>query len=344
MWRRGGSPPILWLVLILVLGASGRGAWGQADDALVAAATKEGTVNFYSALREFELAPQVKGFMERYPGIKVNLVRKSTGPMVQTVEAERMARRINADVIQPVDATPLYLWKQQGFLQSYRDESWNAFPESLKDPEGYMIATESIIYVIGYNTRLISKAEVPKSWREFLTLKWKGKTVTSHPSFSGGALVNFLAMVNALGWESMKTLADMQNLFVQGHSDVARMVVSGERPLALISHNNVWDAQKLGQPIDMIYQSEGCPVAGIFNVIPKDAPHPNAAKLFMRFLLTKPAQVVMAEGGSYPGLPDVDPPKGMPKLATLKTTAPDYAWLVKNQQDFITKFDSYFKR
>jgi hypothetical protein len=52
----------------------------------------------------------------------------------------------------------------------------------------------------------------------------------------------------------------------------------------------------------------------------------------------------MAEGGSYPALPDVDPPKGMPKLATLKTTAPDYAWLVKNQQEFIKKFDSYFKR
>ncbi len=344
MQRGAMSITILWLGLILVLGASGRSAWAQADDALVAAAKKEGTVNFYSALREFELTPQVKGFMERYPGVKVNLVRKSTGPMVQTVEAERMARRINADVIQPVDATSLYLWKQQGFLQPYRDESWKAFPEAFRDPDGYMIATESIIYVIGYNTRLISRDEVPKSWREFLNMKWKGKTVTSHPSFSGGALVNFLAMVNALGWESMKTLAEMQNLFVQGHSDVARMVVAGERPLSLISHNNVWDARKLGQPIDMIYQPEGCPTAGIFNGIPKDAPHPNAAKLFMRFLLSKPAQVVMAEGGSYPGLPDVDPPKGMPKLASLKTTAPDYAWLVKNQREFITQFDSHFKR
>ena len=342
--RRRETASILWLVLILLLAASGRSARAQADDPLLSAAKKDGTVNFYSALREFELTPQVKAFMERYPGIKVNLVRKSTGPMVQTVEAERLARRINADVLQPVDATPLYLWKQQGFLQSYRDESWNAFPESLKDPEGYMIATESIIYVIGYNTRLISKEEVPKSWREFLNMKWKGKTVSSHPSFSGGALVNFLAMVNALGWESMQTLADMQNLFVQGHSDVARMVVAGERPLSLISHNNVWDAHKLGQPIDMIYQPEGCPVAGIFNAIPKDAPHPNAAKLFMRFLLSKPAQVVMAEGGSYPGLPEVDPPKGMPRLATLKTTAPDYTWLIKNQQEFITKFDSFFKR
>ncbi len=338
------SATILWFALILALGASGRSAWAQADDALVAAARKEGTVNFYSALREFELTPQVRAFMERYPGVKVNLVRKSTGPMVQTVEAERMARRINADVIQPVDATPLYLWKQQGFLQPYRDESWNPFLEAFKDPDGYMIAGESIIYVIGYNTRLVSKDEVPNSWREFLTVKWKGKTVTSHPSFSGGALVNFLAMVNALGWESMKTLADMQNLFVQGHSDVARMVVSGERPLALISHNNVWDARKLGQSIDMVFQPEGVPVAGIFNAIPKEAPHPNAAKLFMRFLLSKPAQVVMAETGSYPGLPEVDPPKGMPKLATLKTTAPDYAWLVKNQRDFITRFDSYFKR
>lgn len=344
MRRRAVSANILWLVLLMVLGTSGRSAWAQAEDALLAAAKKEGIVNFYSALREFELAPQVKAFMGRYPGIKVNLVRKSTGPMVQTVEAERLAKRINADVIQPVDATPLYVWKQQGFLQPYRDETWDALPAASKDPDGYMVATESIIYLIGYNTRLVSQAEVPKSWREFLNLKWKGKTVTSHPSFSGGALVNFVAMVNTLGWESMKTLADMQNLFVQGHSDVARMVVSGERPLALISHNNVWDAKKLGQPIDMVFQPEGVPVAGIFNAIPKDAPHPNAAKLFMRYLLSRDAQSVMAEGGSYPGRSDVDPPKGMPALRTLKTTAPDYGWLVKNDKEFITKFDSSFKR
>jgi len=344
MWRRAVSANILWLVLLMILGTSGRSAWAQAEDALLAAAKKEGTVNFYSALREFELTPQVKAFMGRYPGIKVNLVRKSTGPLVQTVEAERLAKRINADVIQPVDATPLYLWKQQGFLQPYRDETWDALPAASKDPDGYMVATESIIYIIGYNTRIISQAEVPKSWREFLNMKWKGKTVTSHPSFSGGALVNFVAMVNTLGWESMQTLADMQNLFVQGHSDVARMVVSGERPLALISHNNVWDAKKLGQPIDMVFQPEGVPVAGIFNAIPKDAPHPNAAKLFMRYLLSKDAQTVMAEGGSYPGRSDVDPPKGMPALRTLKTTAPDYGWLVKNDKEFITKFDSSFKR
>lgn len=344
MWRRAVSAAVLWLVWPMVLGTAVRGAGAQAEDALLAAAKKEGAVNFYSALREFELTPQVKAFMARYPGIKVTLVRKSTGPLVQTVEAERLARRINADVIQPVDATPLHLWKQQGFLQPYRDESWEPLPAAYKDPDGYMVATESIIYLIGYNTRLIPHAEVPQSWRGFLNLKWKGKTVTSHPSFSGGALVNFVAMVNALGWESMKTLADMQNLFVQGHSDVARMVMSGERPLALISHNNVWDAKRLGQPIDMAFQSEGVPVAGIFNAIPKDAPHPNAARLFMRYLLSKDAQTVMAASGSYPGRSDVDPPKGMPALRTLKTTVPDYGWLLKHDREFITKFDSYFKR
>jgi len=333
----------LLVALVLLAGPVGN-VGGQAEDVLYAAAKREGTLNFYSALREFELEVLIKAFMGRYPGIKVNLVRKSTGPLVQTVEAERMARRINADVFQPVDATPLYVWKQQGFLQQYRDESWDALPAAFKDKDGYFVATESIVYIIAYNPRLIPKDQAPQSWREFFNLKWRGKTVTSHPSFSGGALINFLAIVNALGWESMQTLAAMQNLFVQGHSDVTRMVVSGERPLGLISHNNVWQAQQAGQPIEIVYQLEGVPVANIFVAIPKQAPHPNAARLFVRFLLNKGAQELMADEGSYPGRPDIKPPKGMPPLRTLKLIAPDYDWLVKHQEEFIAKFDGYFKR
>lgn len=331
------------VVALLIAFSAGMGS-AQTDDALYAAARREGAVNFYSALREFELDVTTKAFMGRYPGIKVNLVRKSTGPMVQTIEAERLARRINVDLTQPVDATPLYLWKQQGFLQPYRDESWDALPPAFQDKDGYFVATETIIYVIAYNTRLIPKDQAPKSWREFFTLKWKGKTVTSHPSFSGGALVNFLAITNMLGWETMQTLAQMDNLFVQGHSDATRMIVSGERPLGLISHNNVWQAQQSGRPIEMAYQVEGIPAANIFNGIPKDAPHPNAARLLIRFLLNKGAQELMAKEGSYAGRPDISPPKGMPMRRTLKILAPDYDWLVKNQEDYIKKFDAYFKR
>lgn len=206
-----------------------------------------------------------------------------------------------------------------------------------------MYAADTLLYVIGYNPNLIPADEVPRSWQEFVDPKWTGKTVTSHPAFSGGAAVNFSLIIQTHGWDWVQKLAAIDNLFVRGHAAVARMVITGERPLALISHHNLLQAKDEGQPIELVLPEEGIPAAHVFIAIPKDAPHPNAARLFLNFMLTEEASAASRQAFILPAHPGAGVP-GLPPVTEMDLMLPDYEWLLANEQEFIERFDDYFGR
>lgn len=123
---------LLVLAGLVIFGPAGE---AQTLDELYEAARREGQVNLYSAHREEELTLLARLFEEKYPGIRVSITRKSTGPLVETVEAERMTRRLRADVIQLIDATPFYQWKREGFLAQYEPPATAALRQSSSIPK-----------------------------------------------------------------------------------------------------------------------------------------------------------------------------------------------------------------
>ena len=175
--------------------------------------------------------------------------------------------------------------------------------------------------VIAYNTKTVSAAEAPKTWKDLLDPKWRGKMVTAHPGYSGVISTHVLALVHLYGWDYFKQLAQNKLMLVQSAVDPAGVVASGERPVAVERRATTTStrSRRRGTRSRSSIPKEGVPLVVSPTAIASFAPHPNAAKLFTDFTFTREIQQVMADSeGLYTGHPEVKYPADKPKLSDLK--------------------------
>jgi iron(III) transport system substrate-binding protein len=214
----------------------------------------------------------------------------------------------------------------------------------MKDPEGYWLAVKSNTSVIAFNTTKISKNEAPKTWKDLLDPKWKGLVSMSNPYYAGTTAVNVACILDIYGWDYYVKLAKNQPFIADSHGNLETMMISGERPLIAEQNNySVLPDINKGQPVDIAYPEEGVTLSPGPAGILKQAPHPNAAKLFMDYICSKEAQELIAAKFYYPGRVDV-PAIGQPSLGELKFLFPKITWLIENKQELVDKFDTIMGR
>src|SRR5262249_10102814 len=153
-----------------------------------------------------------------------------------------------------------------------------------------------------------------------------------------------LGLVNVFGWEYFRDLGKNKRHIVQPANDPAGVVASGERPVGVNGAEYFYyKTFKQGNPIKMIYPKEGVPLVVSPVAIAKDAPHSNAAKLFMEYIFTKEMQQLLADKeGLYTGHPDVTYPSDKPKLKELKLLPADADELEKRNAEIKKRFTEYF--
>jgi iron(III) transport system substrate-binding protein len=185
-------------------------------------------------------------------------------------------------------------------------------------PHGEWIGDRVQIFTAAYNTNLIKKADLPKSYEDLTNPKWKGKLGVEAADNDW-----FSAVVTDLGEEKglklFREIASKNGLSVRkGHTLLANLVVSGEVPLALTTYlYKVAQLKTDGAPIDWfalppeVARSQGTGMA-------RKAPHPHAAVLFMDWLLTD-AQEILAKRDFIPTNLKVKP---LPEGLTLKFVDP----------------------
>ena len=197
---------------------------------------------------------------------------------------------------------------------------------------------------IAFNTKAVPAAEAPKTWKDLLDPRWKGKMVTAHPGYSGVIATHVLALVNLLGWDYFKQLAQNQLMIVQSANDPSTVVAAGERAVAVDGGEySFYQQKKKGNPIDMVYPKEGVPLVVSPTAIASFASHPNAARLFTDFTFTRELQQFMADSeGLYTGHPEVKYPADKPKLSDLKLLPVDPAELLKRNEEIKKRFVELF--
>ena len=127
--------------------------------------------------------------------------------------------------------------------------------------DGYHYGLRSTLSVIAYNTKIVPAEEAPKTWKDLLDPKWRGKLVTAHPGYSGVISTHVLALVNLYGWDFFKQLAQNKLMLVQSANDPAQVVASGERPIAVDGSDYFfYQTKKKGNPIEIVYPKEGVPL------------------------------------------------------------------------------------
>jgi iron(III) transport system substrate-binding protein len=234
--------------------------------------------------------------------------------------------------------------KNKQLLAKHTPAGVEKFPAGFKDRDGYYYGLRATVNAIAYNTKVVTAADAPRTWKDLLDPRWKGKLVTAHPGYSGVIATHVLALVNLHGWDYFKQLAGNRVMIVQSAVDPAGVVASGERAVAVDGGDyTFYQAKKKGNPIEIVYPKEGVPLVVSPTAITAFAPHPAAARLFTDFTFSREVQQFLADSeGLYTGHPDVTYPADKPKLSELKLLTVDPEELEKRDDEIKKRFVEFF--
>jgi iron(III) transport system substrate-binding protein len=226
-------------------------------------------------------------FEKRYPSIRVKLNRSGSEKLLTRLLTEARARRVSADVIQTVEFS-MHILKQRGILARYISPSDSLYPRNFKD-EGFWTTVYYNPYVTAYNTRLVALEMLPKSYDDLLDPKWKGKLM-----MEGTKADWFAGMLQIMGQEHglnyMRQLARQEPMLREGHALLAQLVAAGEGFFDVnIPASSVDRVKEKSAPIDWIALGEA-PAIMVGTGLAAQAAHPNAAKLFIDFALSRDGQ------------------------------------------------------
>jgi iron(III) transport system substrate-binding protein len=314
--------------------------------ALVAAATKEGKVTFYTSIDLQVAEALAKAFQDKYPGISVQVERSGAERIYQRITQEYDSNIHNVDVVDSSDAANLVDYKRRGWLAAYVPGDLSKWPTNQKDPDGFFAANRATLSVIGYNTKLIQPGDAPKSYADLLDPKWKSKIVKAHPGYSGNIMTATYELINqpGLGWPYLQKLGQQDIMQVQSSTEPPKKLALGERPVMF--DGNEYNALMLiatGAPIAIVYPTEGTPLVSGAAGIMKDSTHPNASRLFLNYLFSTEGQQLLVSVGQLRAFsPGVKEPAGRVPLTTLKVFTADPVAQDKAVGDIKTKYAEYF--
>jgi iron(III) transport system substrate-binding protein len=317
----------------------------EANAELIEGAKKEGKLIWYTATDVQVSERAAKAFEQKYPGIKVQVERSGSERVFQRISQEYGSKIHNADVIETSDAVHFLLFKKQGWLQpAVPADVAKHWPKEVRDPDGQYAAYRSHLSVIAYNTKLVKAEDAPKSHKDLLDPKWRGRIVKAHPGYSGTVMTGTHALSEALGWDFFEKLGKQRVMQVQSSTEPPKKLAQGERPIMADGNEyNVFQLKEDGVPIEPVYATEGTPIAIGHAAILKNAPNPNAAKLFYQWMFSKEAQQLISEvGGLRSYHPEVKEKEGRTPLTKIKVLYSDPVKLEPQIEEIKKRYEQYF--
>jgi iron(III) transport system substrate-binding protein len=260
---------------------------------IVAAAKKDGTLTLYTTFAEKDQPALIKPFEAKY-GVKVNIWRAGTDKVLQRTLTESAARRYEVDVVH--FGTPeMEALSREKILQAVASPAHkDLLPGSVPSHKEWA-ATLLSVWVQVYNTTLVRKDELPKSYAQLLDPKWKGKLGIEAKNQDWFASVVEVMGGGDKGLKFFRDLVSTNGVSVrQGHTLLNNMVIAGEVPLALTIYNYMPEqAKKKGAPVDWFALEPAVARSNAVGVA-RRAPHPAAALLFYEYMLTDAQQYLVS--------------------------------------------------
>ena len=337
----------------LLLGASAR-AQAQSGAAMTPhekelheAAKKEGgELTWYTAQSD-DITAQALGrsFEQIYPGIKVNVLRTTAQVAYQRVTQEIKASAIQCDVFSTTDIGHCVEMKAKGAFDKYVPDNSGKVLDIYKgyDPDGYYFVTSAGMIGIGYNTSKVKEADAPKNWTDLLDPKWKDNIALGHPGFSGYVGTWALTLRNQYGWEFFEKLAKNNPRVGRSINDTVTMLNAGESAIAGSGPvGTLMESVQKGNPLAMIYPTDGTVLIIAPSGIMKGCKHPNTARLFMEFLMTEGASTIWVNHFNETIRPEVSVPKGNKSAKDLKIIRPTVAEITKGIPEVIKQWRETF--
>jgi len=313
--------------------------------ALIEAARKEGKLAYYTSI-DLPLAERIaKSFEAKYPGIAVRVERTGAERVFQRIGQEYSSRIFAVDAVNSSDAAHFIVWKRDGILAPFVPEDVaKYYPEEHRDADGTFASFRVSLSAVGYNTNLVKPEDAPKSFGDLLDPKWMGKIVKAHPAYSGTIMTATFQLVRELGWPYLEKLAKQKVMQVQSATDPPKKLALGERAvMADGGEYNLFQIKESGGPVELVYPTEGIPTVVGPNAIFKDAPNPNAARLFQCYCFTAECQQLIVDFGGLRSMhPQVKEKPGREPFREIKTMKEDAAGVERMSEEIKAHYSKLF--
>jgi iron(III) transport system substrate-binding protein len=258
---------------------------------LIAGAKREGMVSVYSSLTVDDMKVFGGAFEKKY-GIKLQLWRSSSEDILQRAVVEARGGRFDVDAIETSAAEMESLHREQLLKEVRSPHIADLSPAALL-PHREWIGDRLNLITSAYNSDLIKKADLPKTYDDLIDPRWKGKL-----GIEADDSIWFGALITALGEDKgLKLFRDMVRAnglsLRKGHTLLANLVVSGEVPFTLTAYQyKAAQLKKSGAPIEWYVIPPG--IARFLGTgVMRRAPHPHAAVLFLDFMLSDAQRLLL---------------------------------------------------
>ena len=315
------------------------GASPAAWDALVAAARQEGNMSVYGPPGAEYRPALVDAFEHAYPDVKVEATFGDINDQLSRLDAERATGRYAVDVWVSGTNPTVTTMKEAGTIVPL--EPTLVLPEVLDTaawlqnrlwwadsapPYTTLMFQGGVNNIVAYNTSLASPTDFTSYW-DLLEPKWRGKIVATdirRPG-PGGVPSRFMYKEPALGPTFMRRLfAETDVMLSSDQRQIVDWLAHGSYALGLfVSDREVQRASELGLPVSMVPAErfkEGAPIGPAYGAVAAidRAPHPNAAKLYVNWLLSREGQIAWQRSVNGPSLRTDVPRDGVPALQVPK--------------------------
>ena len=314
--------------------------------ALIEAARTEGKLAFYTAMDLPVAEKFAKTFEAKFPGIAVRVERSGSERVFQRIGQEQDSRIYAVDVVNSADGAHFIAWKRNGWLAPHMpEEVLRYFPSEHYDVDGLYVTTRVWLSSLGYNTNLVKAQDAPTSFADLLDPKWVGKIVKAHPAYSGTIMTATYQISRDLGWEYFEKLAKQKVMQVQSSTDPPKKLALGERAVMADGNDyNLIQLQEAGQPVEVVYPTEGTPMitgpSGIF----KSAPNPNAARLFLNWISSREGQQLLVDFARQHSVhAQVQEKPGRRKLSQIKLMKDDPAAIERLSETIKARYSEIFR-
>jgi iron(III) transport system substrate-binding protein len=284
-------------------------------------AKKEGEISWYLTHWRTETAERVGNlFMQTFPGVRCNVVRSTGQVLFQRLIQEFKARVPVCDVYSSSELGQYVILKKEKRLTCFTPKNQvHCLPAARDyDPDHDFTITDANTTVMAYNRDIVTAAEAPKNWTDLIDPKWKNQVAVCHPGFSGSGGGWAVTMEKLYGWSFFEKLKANAPLVTRSIIDTVNVMATGERKIGIGPGSLTVNQAAAGRPIETVYPSDGTILGFGPSGILSTSPHPNAAKLFVEFLLSREVVEIAAAEYNIPVRADVEPKPGIAKLGTMK--------------------------
>jgi len=252
---------------------------------LAEGAKKEGVVSIYTSMPQDDMAALTSAFEAKY-GVKAKVWRSGSEKILQRGLLEAKANRFEVDVFETNSPEMEVLSREKVLIAANSPFLSELIPQAIPAHKEW-IATRLNIFTCAYNTKLVRKEDLPKTYQDLLDPKWKGK-LSVEADDSDWLAETVMKMGEEKGIALFKEIARKNAVSVRkGHTLLANLVASGEVPMALTLYNyKIEQMKNSGAPVDW-FALDPTIARPNANGVARNAPHPHAALLFQDFELTE---------------------------------------------------------